>query len=212
MKKLRLALLALCAVLLLAGCAGNIKIKEKSADSLANEVLSQLDEMYRNDNYIKVYFGEKTYDDIMNELRKTPDLSAPAKVYSIKLDNDLINTNIENAGQDLSDNLKKDIKKRLVGSIPNMRNSKKGAAYANLAGILNASCEGYCPEIADFDVRLYVYENGYPVILIAQTDENGLTHFNACPLFEDNTNKTPGTEILEIMSDSLPIIVAMKEM
>ena len=146
------------------------------------------------------------------------DYSAPEKIYRIRLKDEFNNLLLSTATEgnsakinELSEDLKKDLKARISGSFVSMLNARKSAQTVALASILSTG-NLYLDESMSDDsgMLIYCYKDAYPLIVCYACSQEGIVSMSGNVIFYDDFKADSEgemvTSLLSFFPDELKFI------
>lgn len=173
MKKYITAILMICLLCGFTAC-GKEENREITLYDRGLEVVSLLEEMARNEEYIRIF---TVNDEISAIIEKTAngDYCEPAAVYEILIPTESIASLYEEAGalDGMSEELKRMVEQKMIGSVISQINAMGGAENLAASAVCTAGTVFTSEELKHDTIYLYVYENTAPVaVTFTKGDEN----------------------------------------
>lgn len=154
-------------IISLSSCGGS----SKSLLEYGTEVISLMREMVENGEYAKFYNIPAAYDETVKALRNG-DYSKASVVYELSVSaSKLIGIDIDES--ELSDELYSYICSSSYISFSSLINQKSGSDALAVSAIFSAQKTFACKDIEENKVYLYVFENGYPIVITFVPGEDG---------------------------------------
>lgn len=193
MKKtiLSFTILLLVLALSLSSCAG----KSMSLEECGNDVVSLMDDMLQSEEYAKSLAIANEHNEIVEKLR-SGDYSSAAAIYELSIpEESLLHSDIDL--DDFSGDLKEQMRFSLYSSFVTQLNAKEGGSSRVVASsIFSASKSFVSKGLDDIAVYLYVFENGYPIVVVFTPGESGAIRAHGNSLINDGI-KTENSEQIE---------------
>ena len=198
MKKSFLSLLVLVLIfaLSLSSCAG----KSKSLEKCGNDVISLMDDMLRSDEYAENFGVANEHKEIVEKLR-SGDYSSASAIYELSIPEESL-THGDFDFDDYSGDLKEHMRVSLYSSFVSQLNAKEGGSTQVVATSIFAASKSYvCKSLEDIAVYLYVFENGYPIVVVFTPGESGAIRAYGNFLLNEGVNTDDAEQIEESFSE-----------
>lgn len=192
MKKKFMILLAMVMVISFVACDNSTKKTDtKSLYEQGLEVVQLMSEMAQSEEYMNVYTGNESINNIIQKISEG-DYSVPEAAYYIRIDEEALGNmiglnNLDGISEELQDYMSQRVMTALVSQI----NAMGGAENLAAASVCTVG-KTFVNEEADEDVIfLYVYKNAFPVAVTFIMGENQSWSANGMfLLYEDFTCDT----------------------
>jgi len=209
MAKTPLLALALTVLLLLGGCGTGDNAPAPEAKSLHDrgmELVAVMDEMIRSETYIQGVGGSAEIHAVIYEMAQG-DYTSPRAVYAICIPDDLrelIHTlSGEDFWGDLSPSLRDNLGKRLTASVVGQLNAAQGVTSLAASSLCVAQSAFVDETVTGTVMYLYVFEEGFPILVTFTPWEGGAVTAGADFLLYEDLDLSSAEALQAQLSEAL---------
>ncbi len=206
MRKSRNIIWTLLIIFCLTACG-----KEKTFEDLLYdkglEVISLLDEMAKNEEYLNLFTMQSDIKNIVGNIA-AGDYTQPESVYKIDIPLENIDSLYAEVVQsdEMSEGLKRAIERKMRGAVITQINALGGAEQLAASSILTAGKQFVCEGLETDLMYLYIYEDSAPVAVYFTVDEDYTVYASGNYLtYKDLT--TNSTEEIVTLFENMGAIV-----
>lgn len=193
---------ALCAALL-AGCSAGTQ-NQKSLYDHGLELVSMLDEMSENEEYLQIYTGASSIGEIVSGI-SAGDYSAPSNVYEITVSEENLSAMAELSRIDsASEQLQNFVKQRMLAALITQVNAMAGAETLAATSVCTAGKTFVNEELDSAMFYLYVYEDTPPIAVTFVPGDDSTVSATANFILYDEFTCGSSAEIKEFFSELAP--------
>ena len=165
------------------------------------DLVSLVSEMASSDAYLSVYTTVDEVAYIAHSIREM-DYSSPAAVFAVQMDvQGLIREMASGMIDQLSDKLADYLVKRTCTAIPSFLNGQLGSAQIAAASIITAGKTFMLEGLSDSMLYLYVFKNGYPVMVSFVPGEDGAVSASAFFVLDERYSATDPMEVENLLQE-----------
>lgn len=174
-------------------------------------VLELMQEKMKSDTYMKAMgYSSSIFDSEYLQKLREADYAEPQKVYKVTLKEEFINliwaeaTNYDTTLYDLSDELQKELRGRIKGSMINLMNQRWASVESvAISSMLSTGKSFVASGLAKEPVILvYVYENTYPLVVSVMENEEGILAVVSNILFIDDFKAETEDDLRSTLSEA----------
>ena len=158
----------------------------KSAKDCSAEVVSLMSEMITSEKYAEFYSLRTSYEETLEkEKLKSGNYSSPLAIYELSIPEESLMQEapkIEDAYKELDQY----VKSSLYTSFASLINKGSGTEAMVVSSVFSAKKTFVCEEIKKNTVYLYVYENGYPIVITFIPGESGSVRVSGQLIINDD--------------------------
>ena len=206
MRKCRNIIWALLIIFCLTACE-----KENTSEDLLYdkglEVVSLLDEMAKNEDYLNLFTMQPDIKNIVKDIA-AGDYTQPESIYKIDIPLENIDSLYAEVVQsdEMSEGLKRAIERKMRGAVITQIYALGGAVQLAASSILNAGKQFVCEGLETDLMYLYIYEDSAPVAVYFTVDEDYTVYASGNYLtYKDLT--TNSTEEIVTLFENMGAIV-----
>lgn len=213
MKKIISMLLVCILCITVCGCNKKTETKELSLYDQGLSIVELMNEMVHNDMYGKVAGASTEMLDKASEIQQG-DYSTPSSVYCISMPEDMLTGMIilmdmeSSVLNDMSQNFRDFLNKKMESSIPIELNAYFGSSSLATAALYTAGKSFINSEIKNDAIYVYLYENGYPIMVQFSVGEDHIVGASGC--FYMSTDYEDSIEGIKKMFSNQPMFGGSK--
>ena len=173
------------------------------------EVLDLMLEKIDSEAYVELLGSSSLTNSEYYQKLKKMDYSKPLRIYKITLTEEFLNlvwaqmTSDAAEIQDLSENLQKELRSRMLGTIVTILNQRMTSVESVAIGSLLNTGKSFVEKGMSSDpvMLLYIYEDAYPLVVSFNSNEEGVLGVSANVLFVEEIKSESESEIRTSISE-----------
>lgn len=173
------------------------------------EVLDLMIEKIDCEAYVKLMGSSSLTNSEYYQKLKKMEYSKPLRIYKITLTEEFLNlvwaqmTSDAAEIQDLSENLQKELRSRLLGTIVTIFNQRMTSVESVAVGSLLNTGKSFVEKGMSSDpvMLLYIYEDAYPLVVSFNSNDEGVLGVSANVLFVEEIKSESESEIRTSISE-----------
>ena len=193
MKRFIVLAAAAFAVFNLGGCSVNAVNENDSLYDRGMGVIERMDHMAESDAYVSLFTVEGTINDKIKSMGEG-DYSSPKAVYKITVTNAELDRYLQgDADLNLSEELQKELRRKVIASIPTYINALNGAETLAASSIITTG-DSFLSDESAYQIYFYLYDGEYSAAVSFAPNDEGIVNATGVFIVNEALNEVKSPE------------------